>query len=181
MADMGIKRFIQNRKLAFAKPFKPTRRWSPGENSLQLAGLILCVDDTHEIELLKKVRSYLTAKGVVCRTCIYRKNTKVLIPEELINDGTLLLNQESVNWYGQVRLGCASSFIDESYDLVINLSKHFYFTTTHLASLSKATLKIGRYVWPQSPYSIVLGANQNYDIEAFIDLLDRNLQIIKFE
>jgi len=181
MADMGIKRFIQNRKLASAKPFKPTRRWRPGENSLQLAGLILCMDDTAEIELLKKVQKFLTKEGAVCRTCIYQKNTKTQIPEELIKEGTLLLNQESVNWYGQVRHGHAASFIDESYDLIINLSKNYFFTTTHIAFLSKATLKIGRYEWPLSPYRIVLGTNQNNDINAFIDLLDRNLKIIKFE
>ena len=178
---MGIKRFIQSRKLASVKPFEQTGKWRPGENPPQLVGLILYLEDVSEIASLQKVHVYFTEMGAVCRTCIYQKNLRIQIPEELVDKDMLFLNQESVNWYGMVRSGFADSFLGESFDLIINLSKEFYFTTSYLASLSKATLKIGRYEWPSSPYRMVLPTRHPNDDDAFIHLLDSSLQFIRFE
>ena len=178
---MGIKDVIQNRKLASIKRIKHNGRWRPGENPLQLVGFILCMEDVSEIIALKKVQSFFTDHGAVCRTCIYLKNEKMEIPEELIDENIILLDRKSVNWYGLLRAGFAEAFIDESFDLMINFSKGYFFTTSYLASVTKASLKIGRYEWPHSSYRIVLNVDQSGDVDVFINLLKSSLQIIKFE
>ncbi|MCL2727949.1 MAG: hypothetical protein FWD56_06155, partial [Bacteroidales bacterium] len=155
---MGIKQIIQNRQLASVKAFKKKGKWRPGETSLRLVGLILCLEDVSELVLLKRVHRLFVKKGAKCRTCIYLKNTKLTVPEELINDNVILLNQKSINWWGMVRPGHVETFIQEPFDLVVNLSKDYFFTTTYLTSLTRATLKIGRYVWPRTAYRVVLGS-----------------------
>jgi len=170
---------IQDRQLSGLSHVAVEKRWLPGENSLQLVGLILCLEDLSELALLKKVQMLFTGKGVACRTCVYQKNDKILIPTELVDHDIVLLNQKSVNWYGLVRSGCADAFLQESFDLIVNLSKKYFFTTAYMASMAKATLKIGRYVRPQSPYRIVLGAKPSDDEDAFVHLLDNSLKFIR--
>ena len=178
---MGIKRILQNRQLSNVSPYKYEGRWRPGENPLKLVGLILYLEDFTELALLQKVQTFFLGKGVAFRTCIFQKNEKMEIPEEFICHEVLMLNQQSVNWYGLLRPGHAEAFLHESFDLVINLSKKYFFTTTYLASLAKATLKVGREMWPLSPYHVVLGSMQSDDEDAFIHLLDNSLQFIRFE
>jgi len=178
---MGIKRVIQDRKLASIGSLKQRGRWRPGENSLQLVGLILCLEDVSEIKSLKRMQTLFKGMGAVCYSCIYQKNTRIEIPDGLIDEHTVLLDRKSTNWYGLVRPGLADVFLRESFDMVLNLSKEFFFTTTCLASLSKAALKIGRYESPQNPYCIVLEVNQDDNDKAFMVLLNSVLQIIRFE
>ena len=177
---MGIKRIIQNRLLVSAKPFAHKRRWRPGETPLQLVGLIYYLEDISELGLVKRVQKLFSAQGAVCHTCIYQKDKKMILPEELIDEDMVLLNRDSLNWYGQVRTGCAEFFLHESFDIIVDLSKDFFFPITYLVSMSKATLKIGRFVHPQGPFRLVLGANNPEDEDAFIELLNSSLQFLQF-
>ena len=178
---MGIKHFIQNRQLASVKLFEQGGRWRPGENSLRMVGLIVCVNSDADLSLLQKVRTFFMEKGAVCRVCIYQKSKKMVIPEAWMHEDVLWLNQKSANWLGLLRSGCAEAFLADPFDLLINLSEGFFFTTTYLASIANATLKVGRYVCRFSPYRIVLDGGQSLDDDAFIRLLDSTLQIIKFK
>ena len=178
---MGIKDIIHNRLLASAKPFEQHGRWRPGEKPLRLVGLVLCLEDISEMVSLKKVQAFFTEQGAVCLTCIFKKDKKMEISKDLFDEDTVLLNQDSINWYGAVQTGCVAFFLQKSFDLVINLSKDFFFPVSYLASLTAATIKIGRYLHPYSPYRLVLGANDHGDADAFIHLLNSSLQFIKFE
>ncbi|MDR2584707.1 MAG: hypothetical protein LBC84_00560 [Prevotellaceae bacterium] len=110
---------------------------------------------------------------------MYKKNAKMEIPLELISSEVVLLGPESVNWYGLVRKGFADAFLKEPFDLILNLSKNYFFTTSYLSSLAKATLKVGRYVRPNAPYRIMLETNQSDDSDAFVHLLEKSLQIVR--
>jgi len=126
------------------------------------------------------VHQFFLKKGAKCRICIYQKNHKLTIPAELINKNVVVLNPKSINWYGMVRPGHVENFVQDPFDLIVNLSQSYFFTTTYLASLARATLKIGRYDWPIASYPIVLGSGQFDDVDAFILLLDDCLQFIRF-
>jgi len=178
---MNIKHIIQNRKLSSFKPLEQRGRWRPGENPLRLVGLILCLEDVSELTLLKELKAFFTGQGATCFTCIYKRNAKMNIPQELIEEDMVVLHRESVNWYGLLRPGYADSFIHVPFDLLVNVSKEYFFTTTYLASAAKATLKIGRYEWPISPYRVVLGAKRSDGDDAFFHLLESSLQLIKFK
>jgi hypothetical protein len=178
---MGLKRFIQKRLLASAKPFAQKRKWRLGTNPPQLVGMILYMEDTSELVSLKRIRSHFFEQGIACSTCIYKKNKKMTIPEELIEEDMVILDQDSVNWYGMARQGRAESFIWESFDLLIDMSKEFFFTTAYIASRTRATLKIGRGAWPRHPFRIVLGAKPTDSGDEVVNLLFSCLQFITFK
>ena len=101
------------------------------------------------------------------------------IPQELIDEETVLLNHKSVNWYGLVRPGRAELFMHEPFDLIVNMSRSFFFTTSYLALVANATFKVGRYLQPQNPYNLVLGTKLTDDDGAVIELLRKCLRFIK--
>jgi len=178
---MGFKQVMQNRQLASIKPFVKMVKWNPRESSPRSVGLILYLEDMSELVLLKKVQTFFTKEGAECRTCIFKKNPKQHISEEWVDKSVVLIDQKSVNWYGMIRPGYIESFVHESFDLVINLSKNYFFTTAYVASLAKASLKVGRYVWPLTSYHLVLGTGQSHNEDDFIHLLDSSLQFIRLE
>lgn len=178
---MGIKSVIQNRLLASAKSIVPKGRWRPGKIPLRMVGLILYLEDLSELRLLKRVQDFFIEQGAVCHVCIYQEDKKIEVSEEIIDDDMVLLNRDSINWYGAVRPGCAEFLVHGSFDIVVDLSKGFFFPISYLASLTTATMKIGRYVHPKIPYRLVLGANDPEDADSFFDLLENCLHFISFE
>jgi len=178
---MGINHVIQKRLLTSAKSFVPKDGWRPGETPLRMVGLILCLEDSSELDLIKRVKKLFTDQGAACHICIFRKDQKLVIPEEVIDDDTILLSSDSINWYGAVRPGCAEFLVHESFDLMLNLSKEYFFSTSYLAALTNATIKIGRYIHPHSSYRLVLGTNDHDNSDAFFELLERCLHFVRFE
>ena len=176
---MGLKGIIQNSLLRSAKRLEQKAKGHSREVSLRLVGLVIYLDDVTELDSLTMVKTLFTQKGAACFSCIFLKDKKMVIPEEFLDERTIMLDSNSLNWVGVVHPNLTEYFLQEAFDLIINLSKDFFFPTSYLASLAKAGIKVGRYVHPLSSYRLVLAANEPCNNEGFIHLLDSSLQFIK--
>jgi len=109
--SMVLKGIIQNKLLQSAKRSKQKERWRSRGYPRRLVGLIVCLENLSELASLKRVQAFFTKEGASCYTYIYVKDKKMDVPEEFINEDTILLGSHSVNWFGVVRPGCAEYFL----------------------------------------------------------------------
>jgi len=176
---MGIKRILQNRRLSAVKRDQKARFAPSGAISVRTVGLVLYLEDNDQLTLLEKLCWLFFKRGAVCHVCIYIKNKALIKYQPPRKNDWLVLSKEHVNWYGVVRPGLSDAFFKQSFDILINISPKYFFTTSFIAAKAQAKLKIGRYEWPHSPYQLVLGCDQIIKDDDFISLLKKCLAYIK--
>ncbi|MCL2502241.1 MAG: hypothetical protein FWE30_04140 [Bacteroidales bacterium] len=175
---MGFKELLQNRRLLSILS-RPKPVFAPSDTLFRKVGFIVCLNSVEQLKLVDKLCRLFSEQGDSCSVCIYQRNKKLPVPHSWGDNDWLVLDYKHVNWYGLIRPEAADSFVKQSFDLLINLSPEYYFTTSYMAALTKARLKVGRYVRPQTPYHLVLGIEQAVDGDDFVRLLEDSLKCVK--
>lgn len=77
--------------------------------------------------------------------------------------------KKDLNWYYKPRTERIQDFINEEYDIVIDLSMKDCFPLQYIAGLSHSKFKVGRYGNRYScVYDFMLDVNENITLEKFI-------------
>lgn len=93
-----------------------------------------------------------------------------------------IITSKDVNWYFQPVKPFVKDFLDEEFDLLIDLSLSEHFPLLYLAAKSKAGLKIGRFDEEhQDYYDLMIDVPQDASIEFFIEQVMHYLNKINTE
>ncbi|MCL1974216.1 MAG: hypothetical protein FWG54_05305 [Bacteroidetes bacterium] len=175
---MGIKALLQSKKFSVLRN-RPKPMLPPSDTLFRKVGLVLCLSNVEQLKMVDILCRLFADQGDLCSVCIYQKNNKLIIPHSWGANDWLVLQPKHVNWYGLIRTGVADRFVQQPFDLLINLSPEYYFTTSYIAALTRARLKVSRYIQPYSPYQLVLGIEHAVDGDDFVRLLDQSLKHVK--
>lgn len=123
------------------------REQKPNKFSFSNAKTVAIIFDAaspEDFELVKRYVLYLRE---------HRKKVKVMgfYPTKRIPDMTYskleydFFSAKELNWFGKPSAMVVQNFINEEYDLLIDLNISDHFALKYIAALSKASFKVGKY------------------------------------
>ncbi len=142
----GIKLSLANRALKQElKSAGHTRK--PNQfnfEKIKTVGIIFDATNTEDYEIVKRYVVYLREhlKKVKVIGFFSKKEIPTLTYSKLEYD---FFSTKELNWMGTPNSVIIRNFINEEYDLLIDLNIHNHFPLKYIAALSKASFKVGKF------------------------------------
>ena len=141
-------------------------------------GVIFNAGDINEVELVKKYITYLRDMGKKVRSMGY-----VALKELPGNINTSIDHQcftlQNVNWYYKPAIGFIGSFVEEEYDLLLDLNIARQLPLIYVAALSKAKCKVGRYSEKyMSIYDVMIETDDEKTLKYFLQNVDTYMEML---
>jgi hypothetical protein len=113
-------------------------------NSAMHIGVIYDATEYVSFEIVKDLVKRLTYDSRIITVLGYVHNKK-LIDQYLYRKGFDFFSRNDLNWYYKPVSPVAMQFMNEPFDLLINLSLRDYYPVQYITALSPASFKAGRY------------------------------------
>lgn len=176
----NIKQFIANYFLtqelrSFKRDQKPNKF---NFNDIKTVGILFDATSAEDFELVKRYIIYLRE---------YRKRVKAIgffstkeIPaftySKLEYD---FISAKELNFYGKPTTMIAKNFIDEEYELLIDLNVNDHFPLRYISALSKAAFKVGKYNEKDTEiYDLMIDADNTKTVKYFLRQVDTYITMI---
>lgn len=176
----NIKQFIANYFLkqelrSFKSEQKPNKF---NFHNIKTVGILFDATNAEDFELVKRYIIYLRE---------YRKRVKAIgffstkeIPaftySKLEYD---FISAKELNFYGKPTSMIAKNFIDEEYELLIDLNVNDHFPLRYISALSKATFKVGKYNEKDTEiYDLMIDADNTKTVKYFLRQVDTYITMI---
>lgn len=143
----------------------------------QTAGVIITPTNQESFEQIKKFLNYLTGKGVKVFILGYVDDKK--IPDSfLFWKGINLFSRNDLNWAGIPETASVNDFIEQQFDMLIDLSLPDYFPVQYVSTLSKSSFKIGKYENDKSVYDLMFELHEESTLDEYIEHLTNYLNLL---
>lgn len=144
----------------------------------QTAGIIVTPTDQESFEQIKKFITYLTNVGVKVFILGFVDDKK--IPDTfLFWKGINLFSRNDLNWAGIPESATVTDFIDQPFDMLIDLSIPDQFPVQYISTLSKSYFKIGRFDNSISEcYDLMFEMNDETSLNDYIENLTYYLNLL---
>lgn len=182
---MNIITYIRVRagKLALARELARHQRLKKN-NSLSTAksiGLLYYLADEVVYNIIESFVQSLNGKQKKVRLICYTDSKTVphyFIPK-LSQD---IITVKDLNWFRKPAKGFVQEFIGEKFDVLLDLSLSDYFPLQYIASLSEASLKVGRFDEAHMDYyDLMIHTSGVTGLEEFILQIDHYLNMLNQE
>ena len=113
-------------------------------DNIKTIGIIFDATNTDDFEIVKRYVVYLREhlKKVKVIGYFSKKEIPALTYSKLEYD---FFSAKELNWMGTPNSVVIRNFINEEYDLLIDLNIHDHFPLKYIAALSKASFKVGKF------------------------------------
>lgn len=147
-------------------------------NTAKTAGIIITPTDQDSFDQIKKFISHLTSKGVKVYILGFVDDKK--IPDSfLFWKGINLFSRKELNWAGVPESATVNDFIDQPFDMLIDLSTSDHFPIHYISTLSKSYFKIGRLDDSiHQCYDLMFELNDETSLNDYIDNLTHYLDML---
>jgi hypothetical protein len=135
-------------------------------------GILFDATNTEDYELVKRYVVYLREhrKKVKVIGFFNSKEIPALTYSKLEYD---FFSARELNWLGKPSSVVISNFMDEPYDLLIDLNVHDHFPLRYIASLSKAKFKVGKYKEKdENIYDMMIDSDNTKTLKYFLRQVD---------
>jgi hypothetical protein len=84
-----------------------------------------------------------------------------------------------LNWFGKPSTHIIENFINEEYDLLIDLNIHDHFPLKYIAALSKAKFKVGKYKeQDEIIYDMMIDSDNTQKLKYFLRQVDTYIAML---
>lgn len=146
-------------------------------NEIKTVGILFDASSIEDYELVKRYVVYLRE---------YRKRVKALgffagqIPamtySKLEYD---FFSVKELNWFGKPSSVVTQNFIDEKYDLLIDLNVNNHFALKYISALSQSAFKVGRYDENDTEiYDMMIDSDNTKTIKYFLRQVDTYITML---
>lgn len=174
----GITRFLLNRKVNAASKKKKQRSNHFTFKDVKSVGILFSADSMVQLEAIGKYITNLNNSGKrVSTICIYQDKT---LP--VLNQSGLLIDfvlPKEVNLRGVPKPSFVKSFIENKFDLLLDLDINEIFPVEYMSAKSHATFKVGKHTKVNEYiFDMMLDIEESKGINYFIEQVDNYLKMI---
>jgi hypothetical protein len=167
--------------LRFAKEVAKMERQSEavGFDAAKKIGLLYDATDPSDFETIKQYVKEVRAqsKEVMALGFVDKKE---LSGNQFAQLGLEFFSKKNLNWKMIPNNRAVVNFINERFDVVINLAKNEIFPLRYIAALSKARFRVGRFDKHFTYcYDLMIQSESNGDLKQFIGEAENYLRKIK--
>lgn len=170
-----IGRFVLRRRLSHQKRVREICNL----DLAQSVGIIFSASDQQSYDRASKFVNFLiTSKEIQVSALGYVDNKQML---HFFSDkrNFKFFSRKNCNWYGKPKNPSVDTFIDNEYDILIDLSLDSSFPIEYIVSLSKAKLKVGRFVeGSEHIYDFMLDVSKDNTLDNLINQIELYLSIV---
>lgn len=169
-----ITQWFAENSLKKEQALKP-RAASPGRfnfYSARTVGILFDAASPEDYELVKRYVVYLRehAKKVKVIGYFSAKQIPALTYSKLEYD---FFSSKEINWFGKPASHIIDNFIDEEFDLLIDLNIHDHFPLKYISAMSKAKFKVGKYKEKdESIFDMMIDADNTQTLKYFLRQVD---------
>lgn len=176
----NIKQFIANRALkqelqGVKKERKP---YKFNFDNVKTVGILFDATNTEDYEIVKRYVVYLREhrKKVKAFGYFSTKEIPALTYSKLEYD---FFSVKELNWFGKPSSVIIKNFIDEEYDLLIDLNVHDHFALKYISALSKALFKVGKYDEKDTEiFDMMIDADNTKTVKYFLRQVDTYITML---
>jgi len=96
--------------------------------------------------------------------------------------GLDFFTRKSVNWKMKPQHPSVSNFINNDFDILINLNTEKCFPLKYISAMTKARFKVGKYDQKNFPFcDMMIQAGENIGLKDFIDQVTHYLKLLKHD
>jgi hypothetical protein len=176
MLKKNIARFFLKRKLDFSSKRKITEHFN--FNQTKSIGIIFSADNAFQIETVRKYMSLMNDSGKQVKAICFNKTKHIpsLGHSNLFIDFVL---PKEINFWGIPTPSFIDGFIENEFDLLIDLDINENFPVEYVSAMSKAFFKVGKHSKNnESIFDLMLKIDGIQNIEYFIEQIDIYLKMI---
>jgi len=159
------------KKELFARPRKSVSH-KFNFDRIKTVGMLFDASNPEDFELVKRYVVYLRehAKKVKVMGYFSAKQIPSLTYSKLEYD---FFSSKEINWLGKPTTPIIDNFINEEYDLLIDLNIHDHFPLKYITALSQAKFKVGKYKETDEPiYDMMIDADNTQTLKYFLRQVD---------
>lgn len=145
---------------------------------VRTVGMIFDASNPEDYELVKRYVVYLreNAKKVKVLGYFSQKNIPPLTYSKLEYD---FFSSKEVNWFEKPTTHIIDNFMNEEYDLLIDLNIHDHFPLKYISALSKAKFKVGKYKEEDEEiYDMMIDADNTQTLKYFLRQIDTYITML---
>ncbi|MGZ4034493.1 MAG: DUF6913 domain-containing protein [Bacteroidia bacterium] len=175
-----IKQSIANRSLkkemlSLFRNRKPNRF---SFEKIKTVGILFDATNSEDYEIVKRYVVYLREhlKKVKVIGFFSTKEIPALTYSKLEYD---FFSTKEINWLGKPSSPVVQNFINEEYDLLIDLNIRDYFPLKYISALSKAAFKVGKFDENDTEiYDMMIDADNTKTIKYFLRQIDTYITML---
>jgi hypothetical protein len=140
-------------------------------------GIVFPFNSKEDFELLKKYVLYLRElKKKVKAIGYYKTKEEPNIQYSKVDYD--LFSKKSHNWYGKPTDHIVTNFIDEEFDIMIDVNPDNDAVITYIAAMSKAKFKVGRFAENDFIHDLMFESPKEKGLKYFLRQVDTYLAMI---
>ena len=171
---LSIKKFIASRALKqeMQSYNKLRKACKFSFDAVKTVGILFDATNAEDYEIVKRYVLYLREHRKRTKVIVFF-NTKVLPPMTYSKLEYDFFSTKEINWMGKPSTTVIKNFIDEEFDLLIDLNVHDHFPLKYIAALSKANFKVGKYNEKDTEmYDMMIDADNTKTVKYFLRQVD---------
>lgn len=147
-------------------------------NEIKSVGFIFSFEEENILESIKSFIEILDSRSVKF-SAIGINRLKHPYPKEMLDYRITLLNRCDLNYAGVPYYNLIEQFIDNNYNLYIDFSTNYNFTSDYITRLSKSSFIIGRVNYQDNPYDLILDTNTDGAHRSYLNSIIHYLSSIR--
>lgn len=171
IADNALKKEL----LANPRIMKPNKF---NFSNIKTIGILFEASNPEDFELIKRYVVYLREHGKKVKVIGFfsTKNIPSLTYSKLEYD---FFSPKEIDWLNRPATHIASNFINEEYDLLIDLNIHDHFPLRYIAALSKAKFKVGKYKEKdETIFDMMIDSDNTQKLKYFLRQVDTYITML---
>ena len=122
-------------------------------------------------EFLKSKHKFITALGYIKK--------KENISQKIDKTGFNYFSYSDLNWYLKPKNPIVNAFIEEEYDILIDLNVNNVYPIQYISGLSNAKLKVGNFdMKNMNYYDFMINVNDDFTVDNYIEQIKHYLNTI---
>ncbi len=153
----------------FVKEKKPNKF---NFNKIETVGILFDATSPEDLELVKKYVGFLKEhrKKVKVMGFFNTKEIPSLTYSKLEYD---FFSSKELNWFGKPTPAFIKNFMEEEFDLLIDLNIADHFSLKYISALSKASFKVGRFSEKDTEiYDLMIESDNTQTLKYFMKQID---------
>lgn len=145
---------------------------------IKTVGIIFDATNSDDFELVKRYVTYLREHLKKVRALGYfsTKNIPALTYSKLEYD---FFSTKELNWLYKPNSMVVTNFMNEEYDLLIDLNVKDHFPLKYITTLSKAKFKVGKYIENEIDiYDMMIDADHTQTLKYFLRQVDTYITML---
>ncbi len=141
-------------------------------------GFLFNINDNDILDTIKRLIEIIDSRSIKF-SAIAINDSKHPYPKEYLDHRIIIINKSDFNCIGIPKTNFIEEFTDQNFNLYIDFSCLYSFTCDYISKRSRASFKVGRIHYLNTPFDLVLDNLKEESSRGFLNSIIHYLSSIK--